>query len=66
MSDDLRCCGSGTCLINAAGVCWCGQKWDGDSLCLPPLQNQAPRLQTNAVPAAPSSTGRPPRSDATA
>lgn len=35
MSEDLRCCGSGTCMINAAGVCWCGQRWDGDRMCSP-------------------------------
>lgn len=33
MNDDLRCCGSGTCLINAEGVCWCGQRWDGEKMC---------------------------------
>ncbi len=30
MQDDERCCGTGTCIINAEGVCWCGQKWDGE------------------------------------
>ena len=25
MEDDERCCGTGTCLINADGYCWCGQ-----------------------------------------
>lgn len=34
MSDD-RCCGSGTCIINAQGECWCGQKWDGEKMCNP-------------------------------
>ena len=33
MTEDLRCCGSGTCLINAEGVCWCGQRWDGEKMC---------------------------------
>lgn len=33
MTDDLRCCGTGTCLINAEGVCWCGQRWDGEKMC---------------------------------
>jgi hypothetical protein len=32
MSEDQRCCGTGTCLINADGLCWCGQKWIGDKL----------------------------------
>ena len=33
--EDERCCGTGTCLINAEGVCWCGQKWDGETMCTP-------------------------------
>ena len=35
MQDDERCCGTGTCIINAEGVCWCGQKWDGEKMCFP-------------------------------
>ena len=35
MQDDERCCGTGTCIINAEGVCWCGQKWDGEKMCHP-------------------------------
>jgi hypothetical protein len=27
--EDPRCCGTGTCIINAEGLCWCGQRWDG-------------------------------------
>ena len=30
--EDKRCCGSGTCIINAEGVCWCGQRWDGEKM----------------------------------
>ena len=33
MDEDLRCCGTGTCLINAEGFCWCGQRWDGEKMC---------------------------------
>ena len=33
MSDDPRCCGTGTCIINAEGLCWCGQRWDGEKMC---------------------------------
>lgn len=33
MDEDLRCCGTGTCLINAEGLCWCGQRWDGEKMC---------------------------------
>jgi len=32
MADDPRCCGSGTCIIDTNGHCWCGQRWDGDQL----------------------------------
>ncbi len=35
MSEDNRCCGSGTCIINGEGVCWCGQVWDGEKMCMP-------------------------------
>jgi hypothetical protein len=31
--EDTRCCGSGTCIINAKGYCWCGQRWDGTRMC---------------------------------
>jgi hypothetical protein len=33
MQEDQRCCGSGTCIINEEGVCWCGQRWDGEKMC---------------------------------
>ncbi|MFT7116641.1 MAG: hypothetical protein ACI9I0_001853 [Rhodoferax sp.] len=43
MQDDERCCGTGTCLINAEGTCWCGQQWDGKKMCQPePLVAPAP------------------------
>ena len=32
MNEDPRCCGSGTCIINAEGHCWCGQQWDGQGM----------------------------------
>jgi hypothetical protein len=35
LMDDPRCCGTGACIINAAGDCWCGQKWDGSRMCYP-------------------------------
>ena len=28
-------CWSGTCIINAEGVCWCGQRWDGEKMISP-------------------------------
>ena len=40
MVDDERCCGTGTCIINAEGYCWCGQKWDGEKMCFPDRQDQ--------------------------
>ena len=36
--DDARCCGSGTCIIDAEGRCWCGQQWDGEKMVSPTLQ----------------------------
>jgi len=43
---DSRCCGTGTCLIDSHGRCWCGQQWDGEQMCRPSLtpttvENQA-------------------------
>jgi len=35
MQEDERCCGTGTCIIDAAGACWCGQVWDGEKMCRP-------------------------------
>jgi len=37
MSEDPRCCGSGTCIIDTEGRCWCGQQWDGRKMCHAPL-----------------------------
>ena len=37
MTDDPRCCGSGHCIIDPQGRCWCGQQWDGEKMCHPPL-----------------------------
>ena len=33
MNEDPRCCGSGTCIIDTEGHCWCGQQWDGEKMC---------------------------------
>lgn len=41
MTEDTRCCGSGTCIIDAQGRCWCGQQWDGQAMCRPPLAGAA-------------------------
>lgn len=37
MNDDPRCCGSGMCIIDPAGRCWCGQQWDGQKMAAPSL-----------------------------
>lgn len=39
MNDDPRCCGSGTCIIDPEGRCWCGQQWNGHQMAHPPLAN---------------------------
>jgi hypothetical protein len=54
MSDDPRCCGTGTCIINAEGLCWCGQRWDGEKMCFPapvgvPTSSDALSSATQAV-----------------
>ena len=41
---DKRCCGSGVCIINDAGECWCGQRWDGTKMSFVPL-NSAPKTE---------------------
>ena len=51
MSDDLRCCGTGTCIINDEGVCWCGQKWDGEKMCFPaPSEARKDKLLGQQIP----------------
>ncbi len=40
--EDTRCCGTGTCIINAEGFCWCGQRWDGTKMCFPEKPKAAP------------------------
>jgi hypothetical protein len=41
MNDDPRCCGSGTCIIDREGRCWCGQRWEGDRMCQPGMSSPA-------------------------
>lgn len=54
MLEDERCCGTGTCIINAEGYCWCGQKWDGEKMCFPDRTETAPS-DVSAQPIAPAS-----------
>lgn len=37
MTTDPRCCGSGACIVDPEGRCWCGQVWDGQKMAHPPL-----------------------------
>ena len=57
MTEDPRCCGSGTCIIDNEGRCWCGQQWDGQKMCHAPLvlaevPGRADSTQPPAQPAA--------------
>lgn len=49
MDEDLRCCGTGTCLINAEGICWCGQRWDGEKMCFPDKNSPPETPKTDAT-----------------
>jgi len=53
--EDPRCCGTGTCIINAEGFCWCGQRWDGEKMCFPeptpPSADAEPTEPTASGPA---------------
>jgi len=50
MAEDPRCCGSGTCIIDTEGRCWCGQQWDGQKMCMPPLMSPAATTKAAAAP----------------
>ena len=50
MQDEERCCGTGTCIIDAQGRCWCGQQWNGESMCFPE-SNSAPLAAPELVSA---------------
>ena len=43
---DKRCCGSGVCIINDAGECWCGQVWDGEKMAQPSLNQMRASNET--------------------
>jgi hypothetical protein len=38
MQNDDRCCGTGTCIIDPEGRCWCGQQWDGEKMARPAFE----------------------------
>jgi hypothetical protein len=50
MAEDPRCCGTGTCIINDEGVCWCGQKWDGEKMCFMPELRRSQTPWPRATP----------------
>lgn len=64
MNDDPRCCGSGTCIIDAEGRCWCGQQWDGQKMCHAPLLSAERPAEKPARASAEPAPGPPGRSDA--
>ncbi len=45
MSEDSRCCGTGTCIIDPEGRCWCGQEWDGEKMAMPKLELHSSEVQ---------------------
>lgn len=55
--EDTRCCGTGTCIINADGFCWCGQRWDGSKMCFP--ERSEPGLEVSEAPHAPKPVADP-------
>jgi len=61
MSEDARCCGSGTCIIDADGHCWCGQQWDGEKMGVAPAapghDSAAPEATNIPLGAKPSGAG---------
>ena len=57
MSEDPRCCGSGTCIIDAEGRCWCGQQWDGQKMCHVPLMTDNHRVGEESSPSADTAAG---------
>ena len=50
MVEDERCCGTGTCLINAEGLCWCGQQWDGQTMSRPGSTPASAPAQADPAP----------------
>lgn len=46
MIEDLRCCGTGSCILNDEGECWCGQRWDGTKMCFPIIEKDNDDTET--------------------
>jgi len=61
MTEDPRCCGSGTCIIDPEGRCWCGQKWDGTKMASPqPILSAPSELGAEGTPDAAARSTTPP------
>lgn len=63
MTQDPRCCGTGTCIINPDGECWCGQKWDGLKMAYPPLLPTQSHPQPHPQPQLQPQPGAEPTAD---
>ncbi len=50
MPEDPRCCGSGTCIIDTEGRCWCGQQWDGTKMGRAPATPPKAPLESQPQP----------------
>jgi hypothetical protein len=50
MTEDPRCCGSGVCIIDPDGRCWCGQLWDGQKMSHPGLGGPGQRPAEDGLP----------------
>lgn len=57
--EDTRCCGTGTCIINAEGYCWCGQRWNGERMCFPEPEHRQPSQESQDDKASATSTDSP-------
>ncbi len=53
MDNDPRCCGTGTCIIDPTGLCWCGQQWDGEKMARVKLIDAALPVEIKPPSAAP-------------
>jgi hypothetical protein len=60
MTEDTRCCGSGTCIIDAEGRCWCGQRWDGQTMCQARLARANDPAGNDSSPSTREATGGAP------
>jgi hypothetical protein len=49
-TEDPRCCGSGTCIIDPEGRCWCGQQWDGRQMGRAPMAPAGPAAGNELPP----------------